>query len=65
MAGLLDADLFILGHQHQQKGWCQAGDNLLILACDHDHGHFLPLDLAKTYTLPHLLDLLVPLASIE
>ncbi len=65
MAKVLDTDLFILGHQHQQKGWCQAGDNLLILACDHNHGHLLPLDLAKTYTLTQLIHLLVPLAAIE
>jgi hypothetical protein len=64
LAQVLDTDIFILGHQHQQKGWCQAGDNLLILASDHDHGYLLPLDLSKSCTITQLIDSLVPLASI-
>jgi hypothetical protein len=65
MAQMLDVDVFILGHQPQPDGWCQAGDNLIILACDHNHGCLLPLDLAKTYTAAQLADLIIPLAAIE
>jgi len=65
MARQLDVDLFIVGHQHQPEGWRQAGDNLIILASDHNHGYFLPLDLARSYTLADLTKALVPLASIE
>ncbi|MCL5282025.1 MAG: metallophosphoesterase [Planctomycetes bacterium] len=64
MAQMLDAGVFVLGHQPQQSGWCRAGDNLLILASDHDHGCLLDLDLSKTYTVAQLAELLVPLAAI-
>ena len=65
MAKLLDVGLFVLGHQPQPEGWRRAGHNLLILACDHDHGHMLPIDLAKTCTIDELIRSLIPLASIE
>ncbi|UCE99385.1 MAG: metallophosphoesterase [Planctomycetota bacterium] len=65
MAKLLDADIFILGHQPQQQGWKQAGKNLIIIASDHNHGCLLPIDLAKSYTIDELTDSIVPLASIS
>jgi hypothetical protein len=65
LAQQLDVDVFVLGHQAQPEGWRQAGDNLLILACDHNHGHILPIDLSKSYTVAELTKSLVPLASIE
>lgn len=64
LAKLLDVDIFILGHQPQQQGWCQAARNLIIIASDHDHGCLLSIDLAKSYTLGQLIDSIVPLASI-
>jgi len=64
-AELLDVDIFILGHQPQQKGWSKAGDNLLIIASDHNHGCLLSIDLAKNYTVEQLIDSIVPLASIS
>jgi len=64
MAALLDVDLFVLGHQPQEEGYCQAGRNLLIMASDHDHGCALPIDLSQSYTIQQLIDLVVPLASI-
>jgi hypothetical protein len=64
MAKLLDMDLFVLGHQPQQNGWSQAGDNLIILASDHNHGCLLQMDLSKTYAVADLVASLVPLASI-
>jgi hypothetical protein len=64
MAQMLDVDIFILGHQPQTQGWAQAGDNLIILASDHNHGCLLPVDLAKTYRINELIDSIVPLASI-
>jgi predicted phosphodiesterase len=65
MAELLDVDIFILGHQPQQQGWSRAGENLIIIASDHNHGCLLPIDLAKSYTIDKLLDSIVPLASIS
>ncbi len=64
MANLLDVDIFILGHQAQKQGWSRAGENLIIIASDHNHGCLLPIDLAKSYTVETLIDSLVPLASI-
>ena len=64
MARLLDVDVFVLGHQPQQNGWSQGGENLLILASDHNHGCLLQIDLAKDYKSAELVDSLIPLASI-
>jgi hypothetical protein len=65
MAELFDIDIFILGHQPQTQGWSRAGDNLIIIASDHNHGCLLPIDLAKSYTIEMLADSIVPLASIS
>ena len=65
MAALLDVDIFILGHQPQQNGWEQAGENLIIIASDHNHGCLLPIDLSMSYTIGQLIDSVVPLASIS
>ena len=65
MAKLFDVDIFILGHQPQQQGWSQAGENLIIIASDHNHGCLLSIDLAKSYTVETLIDSIVPLASIS
>ncbi len=64
MARRLDVELFILGHQPQEQGWLKAGENLLILASDHNHGVLLPVDLADSYSLEQLAGRIVPLASI-
>jgi hypothetical protein len=64
MAKLLDMDLFVLGHQPQPNGWSQAGNNLIILASDHNHGCLLEIDLSKTYQVAELVKSLTPLASI-
>jgi len=64
LAKSLDVDIFILGHQSQQQGWCQAAKNLIIIASDHGHGCLLPIDLSKNYTVSELTNLIVPLASI-
>lgn len=65
MAKLFDVDIFILGHQAQQQGWSKAGENLIIIASDHNHGCLLPIDLTKSYTVEMLIDSIVPLASIS
>ena len=64
LAQLFDVDLFILGHQPQDKGWTQGGKNLIILASDHNHGCIISLDLAKSYTADELTRCIVPLATI-
>lgn len=64
MAKLFDVDTFVLGHQPQKQGWCQAGKNLIIIASDHNHGCLLQFDPAKSYTVEELIALILPLASI-
>jgi len=65
MAEMLDVDIFILGHQRQQAGFSLAGNNLIIIASDHNHGCLLPINLSKSYTIQQLTDSIVPLASIS
>ncbi len=65
LAGKFDIEVFILGHQPQEKGWNQAGENLIIIASNHNHGCLLPIDLAQSYTVEQLLELVVPLASVS
>jgi len=64
MAELFDVDIFVLGHQPQEMGWCQAGKNLIIIASNHNHGCLLPIDLARSYTVEELIEALVPMASL-
>ncbi|MEA3226860.1 MAG: metallophosphoesterase [Planctomycetota bacterium] len=65
LARTFAADLFVLGHQPQEQGWCQAGENLIILASNHNHGCLLSIDLAKSYTIEQLIESIVPLASVS
>jgi predicted phosphodiesterase len=64
MAKLFDVDIFILGHQWQEEGWCRAGKNLIIIASDHNHGCLLSINLAESYTVEQLIDSIAPLTSI-
>jgi Icc-related predicted phosphoesterase len=64
MSKSLDADTFVLGHQRQETGCSKAGDNLIIIASDHDHGCILPIDLTRSYTAEELLKLIIPLAAV-
>jgi predicted phosphodiesterase len=65
MADLFDIDVFILGHQPQEQGWSQAGENLIIIASNHNHGCLLSIDLAKSYNIEQLIKSIVPLASVS
>ena len=65
LAGQFDIDVFILGHQPQDNGWNRAGENLIIIASNHNHGCLLPIDLAQSYTVEQLIESIVPLASLS
>ena len=65
LAGQFDIDVFILGHQPQDKGWNRVGENLIIIASNHNHGCLLPIDLARSYTVEQLIESIVPLASVS
>ena len=65
MAELFDVDIFILGHQPQQSGWSRAGENLVIITSDHNHGCLLSIDLVKSYAVEQIIESIIPLASIS
>ncbi len=60
----LGAEAFILGHQSQPEGWSRAGDNLIILASEHNHGCFLHVNLDGYCNADHLEKSVRPLSSI-
>ncbi len=49
----LQAETIIVGHTPQETGYCVVGQ-MLILASDHIHGVFLPIDLRQKYTVAQL-----------
>lgn len=61
---LFDVDYFVCGHQPQETGYDVLHDCMVILASDHNHGVFLPLDLSKPVTLDLLTKNIRPLASV-
>ena len=64
MCKLFDADFFVCGHQPQETGYDIVHDRMVILASDHNHGVFLPLDLNKPVTIERLISSIRPCASI-
>jgi len=65
LAGQFEVNVFVLGHQPQEKGWNRAGENLIIIASNHNHGCLIPVDLAQSYTVEQLIESIVPLASLS
>jgi hypothetical protein len=65
LAKAWDVDLFIVGHQPQEWGHEVMFERLLILASDHNHGVFLPIDLRKTYTMADLVAGIRKYAGVE
>jgi len=61
---LLDVDFFICGHQPQESGYDVLHDYMVILASDHNHGVFLPVDLNKPVTLAGLVKSIRPFAGV-
>ena len=64
LADLLDVDFMVCGHQPQELGYGVYHDQLVILASDHNHGTFLPIDLGKPVTLETLCGAIRPLAGV-
>lgn len=54
-AAKVGADILITGHQPQETGYATNGDKHLILASDHNHGVFLPMDLSQKYDVDTLV----------
>lgn len=55
-ARITDADLFVMGHIPQESGYDVRLGRILILASDHSHGVFLPIDLARPCTTETLVE---------
>ncbi len=55
LARMLNAEVFITGHQPQETGHAHLFERLIILASNHNHGTFLPFDLSKRRTAAELV----------
>jgi hypothetical protein len=55
IAETLGVEMFINGHQPQEEGMAVVGHRQLIIASDHNHGVFLPIDLRRSFTMPDLV----------
>ncbi len=49
----LGVEAFLVGHMPQEEGYAMIG-RMLILASEHAHGVFLPIDLGRKYTVEQL-----------
>lgn len=64
-ADKVGATILITGHQPQENGFKVNGDRHLIIASDHSQGVFLPMNLAETYEISQLVDLLQKFVAID
>jgi len=60
----LGVEAFIVGHTPQDMGYARVG-RMLILASDHAHGVFLPIDLSRRYTAEELEGNVRKFVSVE
>jgi hypothetical protein len=60
----LGVEFFIVGHTPQETGHTVVG-RMIIVASDHTHGVFLPIDLSKTYTVDELERSIRKFAGVE
>ncbi len=64
LSEMLDVDFFVCGHQPQETGYDVLHDQMVILASEHNHGVFLPIDLGKPATLEKLTGNIRPFAAV-
>jgi hypothetical protein len=60
----VNAKLLVTGHQPQESGFMVNGDKHLIIASDHNHGVFLPMDLNREYEMEELIGRLTKFVSL-
>lgn len=60
----LGVELFVVGHTPQEFGHARVG-RMIILASDHNHGAFLPIDLSRKYTPDKLEKAVRKFVSVE
>lgn len=63
-AARLGVEHIIVGHTPQEMGYTVIG-RMLILASDHNHGVFLPIDLSRRYTTEQLEAAIRKFVSVE
>jgi hypothetical protein len=59
-----DCDICVVGHTPQESGYHIVGQ-MVILASDHNHGTFLPIDLSRQYTTDSLEASIRKFVSVE
>jgi len=59
-----DVDYFLIGHQPQEFGYAVLHDRLIILASEHNHGVFLPIDCSREYDIDELTRCIRPFAGV-
>ena len=58
------AKLFVVGHTPQEMGYGVVG-RMILLASDHAHGTFLPIDLGREYTVEQLEQSIRKFVAVE
>ena len=61
----VDADTIVTGHQPQDTGYAVNGEHHLIIASEHSHGVFLPVETSAAYDANQLAERLVKFAGLE
>ena len=64
LAQQLGAGVFVVGHTPQEMGYAVIG-RMIILASDHSHGTFLPIDLHRQYTADELAQSIRKFVAVE
>ncbi len=64
LARMLDVDFFVIGHIPQETGFAVRNERIIILASDHNHGTFLPLDLSKPTSVPEMINAIRKFVSV-
>ncbi len=64
LAKTYSVEFFLLGHQPQEFGYEVLHNRLIILASDHNHGVFLPVDCRRKYTVGELVERIRPFAGV-
>ena len=65
LAKAYDVEYFLVGHQPQEFGYEVRFERMIILASDHNHGMFLPIDCRRQYSLDELVSRIRPFAGVE
>jgi len=61
----LDADFFVLSHQHVPTGWRKIDDRGLYLSSEHDHGYILRFSLDRPLSGENVEHHLKPIAGLD